>query len=52
MIFYPRVKSQISVSGVQEKPVLKGLLKIDKTRVLKTDDSLMQDKSIAECFLQ
>ena len=33
------------------KPVLNGHLKIDKTKVLKTDFSLMQVKSIAECSL-
>ena len=33
------------------KPVLSGHSKIDKTKVLKTDGSLMQVKSIAECSL-
>ena len=33
------------------KPVLSGHSKIDKTKVLKTDDSLMQVKCIAECSL-
>ena len=31
------------------KPVLRGHSKTDKTKVLKTDYHLMQDKSIAEC---
>ena len=31
------------------KSVLSGHTKIDKTKVLKTDDSLMQVESIAEC---
>ena len=31
------------------KPVLSGHSKIDKTKVLKTDISLMQVESIAEC---
>ena len=46
-----RVNSQISLSGVQEKPVLSGLSKLDKTNVLNTDGSIMQVKSIAECSL-
>ena len=33
------------------KPVLSSHLKIDKTKVVKTDDSLMHVKSIAECSL-
>ena len=33
------------------KPVLSGKSKIDKTKVLKTKDSLMKVKSIAECSL-
>ena len=33
------------------KPVLSGHSKIDKTKVSKTDGSLMQVKSIAECSL-
>ena len=33
------------------KPVLSGHSKIDKTKVLKTDGSIVQDKSIAECSL-
>ena len=31
------------------KPVLSGNSKIDKTKVLKTNDSLMKVESIAEC---
>ena len=31
------------------KPVLSGHSKIDKTKVLKTDGSLVQVESIAEC---
>ena len=34
------------------KPVSSGYLKIGKTKVLKTDGSLMQVKSIAECTLE
>ena len=34
------------------KPVLSGHLKTDKTKVLKTKDSLMKVKSIAECSLK
>ena len=33
------------------KPILSGHSKIDKTRVLKTNDSLMKVESIAECSL-
>ena len=33
------------------KPVLEGHSKIDKTKVFKTNGSLMQIESIAECFL-
>ena len=33
------------------KPVLSSHSKIDKTKVLKTDGSLMQVESIAECSL-
>ena len=33
------------------KPVLSGHSKIDKTKILETDDSLMQAESIAECYL-
>ena len=32
------------------KPVLSGHSKIDKTKVLKTDGSLMQVESVAECL--
>ena len=32
------------------KPVLRGHLKKDKTKVLKTNGSLMKVESIAECF--
>ena len=32
-----------------EKPVLNGLSKIDKTKVITTNGSLMKVKSIAEC---
>ena len=35
--------------GHTVKPVLNGHSKIDKTKVLKTDDHLMPAKSIAEC---
>ena len=35
--------------GFTVKPVLKGHSKIDKTKVLKTNDSLMKEESIAEC---
>ena len=31
------------------KPVLRGHLKIDKTKILMTNSSLMKVKSIAEC---
>ena len=33
------------------KPVLSGHSKIDKTKVLKTNDSLMKVENIAECSL-
>ena len=33
------------------KPVLSGNSKLDKTKALKTDGSLIQVKSIAECSL-
>ena len=38
-------------SDITVKPVLSGHSKIDKTKVLKTDGSLMQVESIAECSL-
>ena len=39
-------KSQTSITV---KPVLSGNLKIDKTKVLKTNGNLMKVESIAEC---
>ena len=42
-------ESRLSTSTV--KPVLSGHSKIDKTMVLKTNDSLMKVESIAECSL-
>ena len=35
--------------GHTEKPVLSGHSKIDKTKILMTNDSLMKVQSIAEC---
>ena len=35
--------------GYTVKPVLSGHSKIDKTKILKTNSSLMKVKSIAEC---
>ena len=35
--------------NVTVKPVLSGYSKIDKTRILMTNDSLMKVKRIAEC---
>ena len=41
---------KISIDNVDTvKPVFSGHSKIDKTKALKTDGSLMQIKSIAEC---
>ena len=37
--------------GTTVKPVLSGHSKIDKTKILKTNGSLMKVKSIAECSL-
>ena len=37
------------LSGVQDKPYLSGLSKIDKTKILMINGSLMKVKSIAEC---
>ena len=42
-------ESRLSTGTV--KPVLSGHSKIDKTMVLKTNDSLMKVESIAECSL-
>ena len=44
-MFPPQLKSTV-------KPVLSSHSIIDKTKVLKTDGSLMQVESIAECFLK
>ena len=44
-------KLQISIIQTTVKPVLSGHSKIDKTKVFKTDGSLMQVESIAECSL-
>ena len=41
----------IACQIVSVKPVLRGHSKIDKTKVLKTNDSLMKIESIAECSL-
>ena len=38
-------------NNVTVKPVLSGHSKIDKTKVLKTNGSLMKVESIAECSL-
>ena len=38
-------------TGHTVKPVLRGHSKIDKTKVLKTNGSLMKVESIAECSL-
>ena len=38
-----------SAGNTTVKPVLNGHLKIDKTKVLKTNGSLMKVESIAEC---
>ena len=38
-------------SGSTVKPVLSGHSKTDKTNVLKTDGTLLQGESIAECSL-
>ena len=39
------------LNGCTVKPVLSGHSKIDKTKVLKTNGSLMNVESIAECSL-
>ena len=41
--------SQVLIRWCTVKPVLSGQSKIDKTTVLKTSDSLVLVKSIAEC---
>ena len=41
----------VSLEGITVKPVLSGHSKIDKTKVLKTNGSLMKVKGIAECSL-
>ena len=49
-----RLGETVQVSSLQltkVKPVLSGHTKIDKTRVLKTNGSLMKVVSIAECSL-
>ena len=43
--------SVLYLKYVSVKPVLNSHTKIDKTKVLKTNDSLMKVKSIAECSL-
>ena len=50
---WPRgnVNSLNMLIGYTVKPVLSGHLKIDKTKVLMTNGSLIQVKSIAEYFL-
>ena len=46
-----RLKPVSLTTETTVKPVLSGHSKIGKTKVLKTDCSLMQVKSIAECSL-
>ena len=41
----------ISVSPNTVKPVLSGHSKLNKTKILKTNDSLMKGESIAECSI-
>ena len=43
-----KLMDKIKISTV--KPVLSGHLKIDKTKVLMVNGSLMKVESIAECF--
>ena len=50
----PEVKHEVDVVTTEEgtvKPVLSGHSKIDKTKVLKTNGSLMKVESIAKCSL-
>ena len=46
---YKLVKYNSNTSPCTVKPVLSGHLKIDKTKELMENGSLMKDKSIAEC---
>ena len=52
MKFPTLVKAHMKINMVYTvKPVLSGHSKIDETRILKTNGSLMQVESIAECSL-
>ena len=42
--------SAVYNNHIQKKPVLNGHSKKDKTKVLKTNSSLMKVESIAECY--
>ena len=44
------IKNTCSYKLYYSKPVLNGQSKVDKTKVLKTGGSLVQVRSIAECF--
>ena len=48
MYYFMVSKHSVNINTV--KPVLSGHSKIDETKALKTSDSLVQVKSIAECL--
>ena len=48
---YIAVHDQSHPNDSKVKPILSGHSKIDKTKVLKTNGSLMKVKCIAECSL-
>ena len=52
-VFTDNIDPKLPILIIQTtvKPVLSGHSKIDKTKVFKTDGSLMQVESIAECSL-
>ena len=45
-------QNNTKTTNVTVNPVLSGHSKLDKTKVLKTNDSLMKVESIAECSLR
>ena len=51
LLYLIHLKELFNLSQHTVKPVLSGHLKIDKTKILKKNGSLMKVESIAECSL-
>ena len=45
-----KIENDVCESEFEEKPVPSDQLEMDKTKVLKTNDSLMEVESIIKCF--